>query len=109
MNVNRRVGHLLIVARPCNVCGSDAYIAIKSLKSRRRRRSHRNEFQFKSSHTPAWELRLQRSSVAGRWNIWYCIPTLERGNDKTFVLESFVLESNGFSHLLKQLKLFYSC
>jgi len=26
---------------------------------------------------------LQRSSVAGRWSVYHCIPTPERGNDAT--------------------------
>jgi len=49
-----------------------------------------------SSHAPAWEFSPQRSSVAkhrlvaknicptqvpGRWSVYACIPTPERGND----------------------------
>ncbi|MFI3120030.1 MAG: hypothetical protein QX203_08620 [Methylococcaceae bacterium] len=30
------------------------------------------------SHAPAWEFSLQRSSVAGRWSVYHCIPTPER-------------------------------
>jgi hypothetical protein len=36
---------------------------------------------FYSSHAPAWEFSSQRSSVAGRWSVYHCIPTPERGND----------------------------
>jgi|GEM_PF-4628585 len=38
---------------------------------------------FYSSHAPAWEFSLQRSSVAGRWSVYHRISTPERGNDKT--------------------------
>ncbi len=36
---------------------------------------------FYSSHVPAWQFSPQRSSVAGRWSVYHCIPTPERGND----------------------------
>ncbi len=39
------------------------------------------ETHFYSSHVPAWEFSPQRSSVAGRWSVYHCIPTPERGND----------------------------
>ena len=40
-----------------------------------------NLYFFYSSHAPAWEFSPQRSSVAGRWSVYHCVPTPERGND----------------------------